>query len=338
MKIRIAIIGAGRMGQRHAEAYKKMKEVEIVGFTDKIEKNAKKLAKKFNCETLTVNQILLDNTIEAVNICTPTIDHAKITIKMLNSGKHVLVEKPMAMNLEECNRMIYASQKNNVNLMVGQTYRFYPSSITAKKIIDTGQIGKIRLAQIHGIDPGFIKGQKRMPQWFGKRSLGGGILFDMVHIVDLLRDWFKSEVSWVYVPSIYKIDKNATAEQMGLVTIKFKNGISVSIMALAPSWGIRDSGIKIIGEKGVLQVTYGEEVKVGKNSWKEYKFQFKAKKATYEHNLRGFINEFSEFVKSVKEKRTPLVSGQDGKINLAVILAMYKSHKLNRVIKPNYNN
>ncbi len=333
MKTRVEVIGAGRMGQRHAEAYKMIKDVELVGFADNITKNANRLAKKFKVKPFTINQILSDDTIDAVNVCTPNIDHAKISIKMLNSGKHVLVEKPMAISLADCDKMINAAHKNNVKLMVGQTYRFYPSSIAAKKIIDSGQVGEIRLVQIHGIDPGFITGQKKIPQWFGEKKLGGGLLFDMVHAIDLLRDWTRSEISHVYVPLIDKIDKNATAEQMGLVIIKFQNGVAVTIMSIAPSWGIRDTGIKLIGKKGVLYVTYGEEVKVGKKNWKEYEFPFKAKNATYEHNLMGFINELSEFIKSIKEDRVPLVTGEDGKKNLAVILAMYESHKLNKLIK-----
>lgn len=333
MKIRVAIIGAGRMGQRHAEAYRKIKNVELVGFYDSIKKNANTLAKSFKTKVLTINQILSDDNIDAVNVCTPNIDHAKIAIKLLNSGKHVLVEKPMAINLADCDRMINAAYRNNVKLMVGQTYRFYPSSIAAKKVIDSGQIGEIRLAQIHGIDPGFIAGQGKIPQWFGKKESGGGILFDMVHVVDLLRYWFKSEISQVYVPLIDKMDKNASAEQMSLVIIKFQNGTSASIMPVAPSWGIRDTGIKLIGKKGALYVTYGEEVKVGKKNWKQYKFPFKSKNANYEHNLMGFINELSEFIKSITEVRTPSVTGEDGKKNLAAVLAMYDSYRLNKLIK-----
>ena len=333
MKTKVAIIGAGRMGQRHAEAYKKIKNVELVGFADNIKKNADTLAKKFKTKTLTINEILSNNNINAVNICTPNIDHAKITIKVLNSGKHVLVEKPMAINLTDCDRMIKAAHKNKVNLMVGQTYRFYPSSIAAKKIIDSNQIGKIKFAQIHMVDPGFITGQKKMPNWFRKKKSGGGVLFDMIHLVDLLREWFKSEISQIYVPSIGKIDQKATAEQMSFIFIKFENGVSVSIMSVAPSWGIRDTGIKLIGKKGALYVTYGEEVKIGKKNWKQVNFPFKAKNATFEHNLMGFRNELLEFIKSIKENRIPLVSGQDGRKNLEVVLAMYESNKLNKLIK-----
>ena len=331
--IKIAIIGSGRMGQRHAEAYKKNKNVEIVGFNDSIRKNANRLAKKFKTKALTIDEILLDNSIDAVNICTPNADHAKISIKMLKDGKHVLVEKPMAIKIKDCDKMIEIAKKNKLNLMIGQTYRFYPSSIIAKKIINDKKIGKIKLAQIHGIDPGFIKGQSKMPKWFGERKLGGGLIFDMIHMVDLLTNWFESDICEVYVPLIDKINKKVNSDQISLINLKFENGIAVSIMGIAPSWGIRDSEIKLIGEKGILSVSYGIEVKVGKKLWKTYEFPFKAKNPTYEHNLQGFVNELSEFISSIRENRNPIVTGEEGRKNLLVVLSMYESYKKNKLIK-----
>jgi len=327
MKIKVAIIGAGRMGQRHAEAYKKIKNVEIIGFYDKLGKNANDLAKKFKVKKLTLQQILKDKTIEAVNVCTPNFDHAKMTISALNSGKHVLVEKPMATNLKDCNEMINAAKKNKVNLMVGQTYRFYPSSIITKKIIDKKNIGKIKIIQIQSLDPGFISGQKKMPTWYNKKESGGGVIFDLIHVVDLLRYWLNSEILEVSVPLIEKIDKKASAEQMTLVVLKFKNGTAVSLMAVAPSWGIRDTGIKIVGEKGLLYTRYGEEVKVGNKKWKQYDFPFKSRNTNYKHNLAGFINELQEFIDSINEKRKPSVSGNDGKANVLGILSIYQAAK-----------
>ena len=76
-----------------------------------------------------------------------------------------------------------------------------------------------------------------------------------------------------------------------------------------------------------------QQIKVGKKIWKQHKFPFKAKNATYEHNLQGFVNELSEFIKSITENKIPKVTGEDGKKNLAVVLAMYDSYKLNKLIK-----
>ena len=283
--------------------------------------------------SLTLDEILSDDCIDAVNICTPNADHAKISIKMLNGGKHVLVEKPMAIKIKDCDKMIEIAKKNNLNLMIGQTYRFYPSSILAKKIINDKKIGKIKLAQIHGIDPGFIKGQDKMPKWFGEKKSGGGLIFDMIHMVDLLTNWFESNICEVYVPLMDKINKKINSEQITLINLKFENGIAVSIMGMAPSWGIRDSEIKLIGEKGMLSVSYGIEVKVGKKTWKTYEFPHKAKNPTYEHNLQGFVNELSEFISSIRENRNPIVTGEEGRKNLMVVLSMYESYKLNKLIK-----
>ncbi len=333
MKVRIAIIGSGRMGQRHAEAYKKIKHVQLIGFADEIKDSARSLAKKFNSKALTIDQIILDKNIDAVSVCTPNAFHAEICIRMLRSKKHVLVEKPIAIKLNDCDKMIRAAKQNGVKFMVGQTYRFYPSSIAAKKIIDSGKIGSIKIIQIHGVDPGFIPGKGKMPEWFGKKESGGGLLFDLIHAVDLMRYWLDTEISEVSVPITDKIHRNVNVEELALVVLKFKNGSAASIMALAPSWGIRDTGIKIIGEKGILDVTYGKEVKVGSKKWQDVNFPYKSKNPTYEHNLMGFVNEISEFINCIIKNKDPEISGEEGKKNLSVILAMYKAAKTKKIIK-----
>ena len=333
MKVKVAIIGSGRMGQRHAEAYQKIKNVQLIGVADEIKNNAISLAKKFNVKPLTINQIISDKNIDAVSVCIPNAFHAEICIKILKSKKHVLVEKPIAIKLNDCDRMIITAKQNKVKLMVGQTYRFYPSSIAAKKIIDSKKIGDIKMVQIHGIDPGFIPGKGKMPEWFGKKELGGGLLFDLIHAVDLLRYWLDTEITEVSVPILGKIHKNVNTEELALVILKFKNGSAASIMGLAPSWGIRDTGIKVIGEKGVLDVIYGKEIKIGTKKWKDVSFPHKSKNPTYEHNLMGFINEISEFIDSITKNKQPKISGKEGKKNLAVVLAMYKAAKTKKTIK-----
>lgn len=130
-----------------------------------------------------------------------------------------------------------------------------------------------------------------------------------------------------------KINDSSKVEQMGLITLKFLDGSAASIMPIVPSWNIRDRGLKIIGKTGALFVKYGEEIKVGQKNWKQYNFKYKSSPPSYEHNLQGFVNELSEFVQSIKEKRTPLVSGIDGRKNLQIILAMYESFKTKKVVK-----
>jgi len=141
-----------------------------------------------------------------------------------------------------------------------------------------------------------------------------------------------SAVERVYVPIMDKIFSGNT-EQLGIFNLIFRNGVVATSMALAPSWGIRDTGDKIIGTKGALYVTYGEEVKVGKKVWKNFNFKHRAKPASFEHNLEGFVNQLNEFVSSIKENRKPAVDGVEGKKNLQVVLALYESFKKKKIIR-----
>ncbi|MDE2590078.1 MAG: Gfo/Idh/MocA family oxidoreductase [Patescibacteria group bacterium] len=332
MKIKVGIIGSGRMGERHADAYSHLSDVELVGFSDSVTEKSELLAKKFKKKSFSMEEMLDDKSIDAIDVCTPNSFHAQNAILSLKSGKHVLVEKPMATNLADCDKMIEQAKKSKLILMVGHTYRFYPSSLKAKEIIDSGEIGSIRLVLEYSIDPGQIPGKGKTPDWAMKKEMGGGVFFDAIHAVDKLRFWLNSEVSSVSVPIMDKIDDSSSAEQMGLVTLMFSNGAVATLMPIAPSWGIRDTGCKIIGKKGSLYVTYGEEVKVGKKEWKHYTFDHQAKNATYEHNLQGFINEFSEFIDSIKKNRKPSVTGEEGKKNLRVVLAMYESFEKRKII------
>lgn len=331
--MRVGIVGAGRMGDRHADAYRHIMGVELAGFADIDTERSAKLASKYGGKTYgSIAELLEDKSIDAVNICTPNPLHAENSLFALKKGKHVLVEKPMATILSDCDLMINGAKKAGLSLMVGHTYRFYPSSIRVKELLSAGEIGSVRLVFNYGLDPGQIAGKGATPEWALKKETGGGVFFDTIHAVDKLRYWLSDEVSSVYVPLMDRIDDSATAEQMGMATLVFRNGAVATLMPVSPTWGVRDTGCKIIGKKGALYVTYGEEVKVGKKDWVQHSFPHQAQKTTYEHNLQGFVNELSEFLSSIKEKRQPSVSGEEGKKNLAVVLAMYESFERKKVI------
>jgi len=337
MVIKIGILGCGRMGQRHAEAYSKISDVDVVAFADIDNTKSKILAQQFNKEQLSVSSLLTNSSIDAVSICTPNTLHCENSITALENGKHVLVEKPMALSLPDCDKMINIAKQNDLNLMVGHTYRFYPSSLKAKEIIDSGIIGQVKLVLGHSLDPGKLTGKSKTPDWALNSDMGGGVFFDAVHGVDLFRFWFNSEISKVYVPIMDRIFDEYSAEQMGMATLIFKNGIAATIMPVAPTWGIRDAGTKIIGTKGALYVTYGEEVKVGKETWQDYDFDYRSKPPKFEHNLQGFINEINEFITSIQEKRIPQVTGEEGKKNLQVVLSMYESYNKKKIIDITHN-
>ena len=255
MVVKIGILGCGRMGQRHAEAYAKISDANVIAFADVDVQKAGILAEKFHKKSVLISELFTDPSIDAISICTPNSLHFENSITALKNGKHVLVEKPMALSLSDCDEMNRVAKENNLNLMVGQTYRYYPSSQKAKAIIDSGEIGEIKLIMGYGLDPGSLPGKTKTPDWALNSKFGGGVFFDAIHGIDLFRYWTNSEISSVYVPIMDKLFDDFSAEQLGIATLTFSNGVVATIMPVAPTWGIRDTGIKIIGKKGALYVT-----------------------------------------------------------------------------------
>ena len=256
MKIKIGIIGSGRIGMRHAKAYEKIPNAEVVGFSDELPQRSKELAKLFKTNYFSTKQLINEPSINAIHICTPNESHAKFAILSMKKGKHVLVEKPMALSLKDCQRMISTSKKMNVNLMIGHTFRFYPYSVKVKKILDSKKIGTVKLVLDFGLfSPGIIPKNEK-PSWDKKRRFDSGIFIDAIHQVDKLRYWLNSDVSTVYVSQMEKIEKTSPFEQLGNIVLNFENGSSATIISVASPWGISDIHSKIIGTKGILYAKY----------------------------------------------------------------------------------
>ena len=147
-KIKVGIIGCGGIANgKHLPSLKKLDNVEVVAFCDIIEEKAQQSAKNFGTPDAKVytdyKDLLKDESIVSVHVCTPNKSHSFITIDALNAGKHVLCEKPMAVTLEECMDMVKAADENGKYLMIGQNQRFAKAHVKAKELISEGVIGDV---------------------------------------------------------------------------------------------------------------------------------------------------------------------------------------------------
>lgn len=187
MTIRIGIIGTGGIAHVHADAYQKQNgRVEFVACCDLDIKKAEKFAEKFGFQKVYDNccDMLKENNLDAVSVCTWNAAHAECTIAALNAGCHVFCEKPMAMNAQEAIQMKEAAETNGKVLMVGFVRRHGNDAKTALNLIKEGYVGDIYYAKASYLRRcGFPGG------WFGDKSRsGGGPLIDLgVHVIDLAR-------------------------------------------------------------------------------------------------------------------------------------------------------
>jgi UDP-N-acetylglucosamine 3-dehydrogenase len=192
--INIAILGSGFMGQTHAAGFSQIDDVNIVGVSSRSREKAEALAKDTGCESFTDDmELLRDPRIEAVSITVPTHLHRDYTVAALEAGKHVLVEKPMALTVSECDDMIAAAEKSGKVLMVAQVLRFWPEYMRMKEILDSGELGEPLAATALR-----LSNFPRWGEWFSDPALTGGAVHDLqIHDVDTL-NWFFGQPQMVH--------------------------------------------------------------------------------------------------------------------------------------------
>ncbi|MDH5770130.1 MAG: Gfo/Idh/MocA family oxidoreductase [Candidatus Bathyarchaeota archaeon] len=333
MQVRVGVIGAGAVADiTHLPAYHEMPEAELIAVCDINEERAKLMAKKYDAEAWYTDylKLLQRADIDAVSICTPNYLHCDQTVAAAKHGKHVLVEKPMATTLEECDKMIDACKKANVKLMVGANPRFDPQNQQIKEILDRGFIGRILQIKYHAAYGGPLVFWPAVSDWFFDESkVGGGCIQDFgTHIIDLFR-WFAGDVSSVFAIG-GTLQKNIETEDNAILLLTFKRG---GIGEIDISWTYKgwDMSAEIIGSEGAIFVRephspisiYTE--KAGLNiSEAMIQPQFRLDVAQMMASQKSKIK---HFVMSIIEDKRPLVEGRDGKAALEVVLAAYESMK-----------
>ncbi len=268
-KLKVCVIGAGSISDMHFGPYSKLENVDLAGVYDLSVERAGEKAKKYNIPKVyqSLEEVLADTSIEAVSICTWNNSHADIAIKAMEADKHVLVEKPLCMTMEEALKVEETAKRTNKILQVGFVRRFATNTNVLKSFIDKGRLGDIYYAKTTCIrrlgNPG---------GWFSDKSRsGGGPLIDIgVHVIDIC--WYlmgkpkvKSIVGHTYHLlgnrnnienlSFYKAAdydaNNNTVEDMANALITFENGASLSVDVSFTLHAKKDElSVKLYGTKG----------------------------------------------------------------------------------------
>lgn len=179
----VAILGAGAMGQTHAHAFAKLLDVNVVGISSRTLQKARDLAHQVGAEATTDDLALAtDPRVDAVGITLPTHLHKKFTLAALNAGKHVLLEKPFALTLADCDAMIRAAKKLRRVFMLAHVLRFWAEYNALVELIQSGALGKPRAATAARLST-----RPRWATWFRDPKLSGGAVMDlMIHDFDML--------------------------------------------------------------------------------------------------------------------------------------------------------
>jgi len=253
--LKFAIIGCGRIAERHAEHI--VKHAKLVAVCDINDERRKMFSETYNCKTYQNIDELLQNekNLHLVAVCSPNGLHAEHSIKILQAGINVLCEKPMAINVADCKLMISQAEKANKHLFIVKQNRFNTAIAALKKVIDDDRLGKIINVQLNCF---WNRNDKyyESSDWKGKQKLDGGTLFTQFsHFIDLLY-WMVGDVNKGYaITKNYLHQHNVEFEDTGVIILEFENGAIGSVNYTVNSYDKNMEGsITIFGEKGTVKV------------------------------------------------------------------------------------
>jgi len=325
-KIKIGILSFAHMhAYSYAQCVKSNPNSILVGVADHDSKRGKDAAKRFEVKYFSsYEKLLKERDIEGVIICSENSKHRELTEMAANAKKHILCEKPIATTIKDAIKMIEVCKNNNVRLQIAFPCRFIPSVVKAKKLVNSGKIGRVLAirATNHGRMPG---------GWFTDKKLaGGGAVMDhTVHVVDLMRWFLKREVKRVYAEVdnlIYKMK----IDDCGTLMMEFENGVFASLdpswsrPKTFPIWG--DVTMKVIGEKGIVSVdAFSQNISVYDDKNNKFYWQSWGSNCNY-----SLINNFIDMILYNKE---PFISGYDGLKAMEVALAAYISSSKKKVVE-----
>lgn len=258
--LKVGIVGAGGITRAHLPAYlERPDRVQLNAVCDLVEPLAQELAKKAGIDAvyLDINEMLRDADIEAVDICTTHNSHAPLAIAAAEAGKHVIVEKPMAISVQECRDMIAAADKAGTTLMVAQHLRYAPEARAAKRLLDEGKLGTVEAVRTE-LFGGGMRGRRRRrrqgERWMqdARRSGGGMMMSEQVHHIDLLR-YYAGNVKRVNgVCKSLQEHMVHGAEDLVSATLEFESGAVGEVWAKGNAIVPHGRTYTIFGDQGVF--------------------------------------------------------------------------------------
>jgi predicted dehydrogenase len=254
-KLNFAIVGCGRIAERHAEQIARLATLTAV--CDINEERANKFGDKYGCKVYySIEELLLnEKDIDVVSICSPNGLHAEQSIKVFRAGFHVLCEKPMAITVFDCGEMIKEAERANKRLFIVKQNRYNPPIQAVKEVLDENRLGKVFSIQLNCFwnrNPEYYT----QSEWKGTKNLDGGTLFTQFsHFIDLLY-WLFGDVKNVEAATRnFMHDQIIDFEDAGVVIVEFYNGIIGTINYNVNSYAKNMEGsLTIFGESGTVKI------------------------------------------------------------------------------------
>jgi predicted dehydrogenase len=341
-KINVGIIGSGFSAKDHFHAYSSVPNLEFIGIAASSLEKAKIFMKKFNIPGKPFGDYkeLLELGCDAISVCLPNYLHKDITIDILNSGTHALVEKPLARNVKEGEDMLDAEKSSNRKIFYCENNMYAPSFSKVKEIIDDGALGRIYM--------GRGKEQHSGPhsEWFYKKDkAGGGSLIDLgIHDIACLVWYLDCDVSEVFCQTKTIIPKrekfgDCEVEDNAVGILYFENDAQVVIEESWTAPGGYDMRFELYGSEGHIKAAPTFSNLVSVYSEKGYGYAVEKASTTKgwtfpvpeESWAFGYTQEIVHFIDCIGKNKEPLTDSKFGQKILQIVETMYKSAETKKI-------
>lgn len=335
--INFAIVGCGRIAPRHAHSITNRSDAKLIAVCDIKKDKAEQFARENASKAFfSYTDLLQQENIDVVNICTPSGLHAEMAIQAMEKGKDVIVEKPMALKVSDALKMIEASKKYKRKLCVVLQNRYNPPMQEMKRIVERNILGKIYHAAI--CVRWFRPQEYYNDGWHGTEKMDGGVLMNQsIHHIDALQ-WLLSMPEEVFC---YKdtVGHKMEMEDVGFGILKFPNHIIASVEASVLCWPQNLEGsVAIFAENGSVKV--GGTALNRRVIWK-IKGQENKEKAILAKELEDPLSVYGQshekvienMIWSIKHNTECATSGIEGIKSLKIVESFYKSAKTGKIVK-----
>ena len=335
--VKTAVVGVGIWGEQHIKAYQAHPYAELVAICDLNDKRLRETARKYNVGTYYTDcdKMLQQADIDAVSIVTPDFAHREPAVTCANAGKHIIVEKPLATTVEDCQSIINAASQNGIKLMVDFHCRWVLPFVQAKQSIEKGELGELMHAFVRLSDTLFVP--RKMLSWATKTNEAW---FLGIHCIDLLRWILADEVKKVFALSQSKVLKNEgiNCPDYFQALLEFRKGTSA---LMENSWllpensspSLIDFRLELFGSKGVVYINAAQNSALAKYTDQP------SDEPSYVHPdmfflpnapgkpRGGAIESIWHFVEAISQNKELAVSGKDGLEATKVVVAIEESVK-----------
>jgi len=338
--LKFALIGCGRVAKRHAEllGLGQIAGARLAAVCDHVEDRARAFGEKYGVPWyVDMHAMMADETVDVVSILTPSGLHAEHLLAVAPYRKHVVLEKPMALTLDDADAMIRACAENEIRLFVVKQNRFNVPVQKLREAMEAGRFGRLVLGTVR---VRWCRPQSYYDQdaWRGTWAFDGGVLTNQAsHHIDLL-EWMVGEVESVFAKSTTAL-VNIEAEDTAVVTLKFRNG-ALGIIEATTAARPKDleGSISILGERGSVEI--GGFAVNRMKAWNFVESQsddddVMEKFSVNPPNVYGFGHQayYEHVVDCIRNGKQHLVDGLEGRKSLELISAIYESIETGREVR-----